>query len=197
MLKTAMMLCVSRQPVNLLRGALRLRFQASRKLHYNRAATPASEVMSSKVMQRKKAQHARRRKPSGAPPAATGLPDLAWYRDAAEPRKRAAHIKKLCTQIAREFQPEKIILFGSQAYGRPQAESDIDLLVVMPYEGSPFRQAGIILSHVIPQLGVLPIDLLVRTAEQVSERLAIGDRFMREILERGKVMYEASNRRNG
>jgi uncharacterized protein len=125
---------------------------------------------------------------------ATGLPNLAWYRDAAQPRKRAAHIKKLCAQIAREFQPEKIILFGSQAYGQPKVESDIDLLVVMPYEGSPFRQAGIILNRVIPRIGVLPIDLLVRTAEQVSERLAIGDRFMHEILERGKIMYEATDR---
>lgn len=123
-----------------------------------------------------------------------GLPDLAWYRDAANRRKRTAHIKNLCGQIAREFNPEKIILFGSQAYGQPTVESDIDLLIVMPYEGSPFRQAGEILKRVIPQVGVLPIDLLVRTAEQVSQRLAIGDQFMREILERGKVMYEPTDR---
>lgn len=123
----------------------------------------------------------------------TTLPDLSWYQDAANPRKRAAHIKKLCAQIAREFHPEKIILFGSQAYGTPTLESDVDLLVVMPFEESPFRQAGIILSRVIPKLGVLPLDLLVRTPEQVKERLAIGDHFMREILERGKVMYEAKH----
>ena len=128
------------------------------------------------------------------PAAPTGLPDLAWYRDATDRRKRNAHIKKLCEQIAREFDPEKIILFGSQAYGKPTVESDIDLLVVMPYEGSPFRQAGIILNRVIPRIGVLPIDLLVRTPEQINERLAIGDRFMSEILERGKVMYEATDR---
>lgn len=123
-----------------------------------------------------------------------GLPDLPWYRDAANRRKRNAHIKNLCAQIAQEFQPEKIILFGSQAYGQPTVESDVDLLVVMPYEGSPFRQAGEILKRVIPRVGVLPLDLLVRTAEQVSQRLAIGDQFMREILERGKVMYELTDR---
>lgn len=128
-----------------------------------------------------------------APPA--GLPDLPWYRDAANRRKRNAHIKRLCAQIAQEFQPEKIILFGSQAYGQPTVESDVDLLVVMPYEGSPFRQAGKILKRVIPRVGVLPIDLLVRTAEQVNQRLAIGDQFMREILERGKVMYEPTDQR--
>jgi len=135
----------------------------------------------------------RKNKNGKRPSLPTGLPDLAWYRDAASRRKRNAHIKNLCQQIAREFNPEKIILFGSQAYGKPTAESDIDLLVVMPYEGSPFRQAGEILKRVIPQVGVLPIDLLVRTPKQINERLAIGDRFVSEILERGKVMYEATD----
>jgi predicted nucleotidyltransferase len=124
-----------------------------------------------------------------APP--TGLPDLAWYRDSASRRKRNAHIKNLCQQIAREFNPEKIILFGSQAYGKPTAESDIDLLVVMPYEGSPFRQAG----EILKRLQVwMPVDLIIRSAEEIEQRLRIGDRFMREILECGKVMYEATDR---
>ncbi len=124
-------------------------------------------------------------------PLPTGLPDLAWYRDAASRRKRNAHIKNLCQQIAREFNPEKIILFGSQAYGKPTAESDIDLLVVMPYEGSPFRQAG----EILKRLQVwMPVDLIVRSAEEVERRLKIGDQFMREILERGKVMYEPTDR---
>ncbi len=120
----------------------------------------------------------------------TGLPDLAWYRDAANRRKRNVHIKKLCEQIAREFKPEKIILFGSQAYGKPTVESDIDLLVVMPYEGSPFRQAGEILKRL--QIW-MPVDLIVRSAEEIEQRLRIGDRFMREILDRGKVMYDPTD----
>src|SRR5262245_43970790 len=120
----------------------------------------------------------------------TGFPDLAWYRDASDRRKRNAHIKKLCEQIASEFNPEKIILFGSQAYGKPTAESDIDLLVVMSYEGSPFRQAG----EILKRLQVwMPVDLIVRSAEEIEQRLKIGDRFMREILERGKVMYEPTD----
>ncbi|HEX5085819.1 MAG TPA: nucleotidyltransferase domain-containing protein [Blastocatellia bacterium] len=137
---------------------------------------------------------ARKSKTERKPSPPTGFPDLAWYRDASDRRKRNAHIKKLCGQIAREFKPEKIILFGSQAYGKPTAESDIDLLVVMPYKGSPFRQAGEILKRVIPRVGVLPIDLIVRTPKQVEERLAIGDQFINEILGRGKVMYEAADR---
>ena len=106
-------------------------------------------------------------------------------------RQRRGQIARLCELIAREFQPEKIILFGSWAYGTPDTDSDIDLLVVMPFEGSPFRQAGTILNRVIQAVGVLPLDLLVRTAEQLEERLAIGDGFVRDILARGKVLYEA------
>lgn len=99
-------------------------------------------------------------------------------------------IKRLADQIAREFHPDKIILFGSHAYGRPSPDSDVDLLVIMRFRGRPVRQAITILN----KLNVLtPIDLLVRTPEQVQERLALGDQFMREILERGKVMYEAHN----
>jgi predicted nucleotidyltransferase len=108
-------------------------------------------------------------------------------------RQRRRQIVRLCAVIAREFQPEKIILFGSWAYGTPDTDSDIDLLVVMPFEGSPFRQAGTILNRVIQAVGVLPLDLLVRTAEQLDERLTIGDGFVRDILERGKVLYEADH----
>jgi len=107
--------------------------------------------------------------------------------------QRRQQIKLLCDTIVREFHPEKIVLFGSYAYGQPRPDSDVDLLIVMPFEGSPFRQAGVILSHVVRTVGVLPMDLLVRTAEQVRERLQVGDRFMREIIERGKVMYEADH----
>ena len=105
--------------------------------------------------------------------------------------QRRKEIRLLRDAIVREFHPEKIVLFGSYAYGRPQADSDVDLLVVMPFEGSPFRQASIILGHIVHSVGVLPMDLLVRTPKQVRERLKMGDGFMRQIIERGKVLYEA------
>lgn len=95
--------------------------------------------------------------------------------------------------IALKFHPEKIVLFGSHAHGNPRPESDVDLLVVMPFEGSPFRQAAVILDHVVRAVGVLPLDLLVRTAEQVQERIQMGDTFMRDVIERGRVMYEADH----
>jgi hypothetical protein len=63
----------------------------------------------------------------------------------------------------------------------------------MPFDGSPFRQAALILGHVVRTVGVLPMDLIVRTSQQVRERLQIGDSFMREISENGKVIYEADH----
>lgn len=100
-------------------------------------------------------------------------------------------IKKLCDEIAREFQPQKVILFGSHAYGKPEWDSDVDLLVIMPFKGTPHTQAVKIRSRVeVP----MALDLLVRTPQQISRRLAMGDSFIREILERGKVIYEADHK---
>jgi uncharacterized protein len=106
--------------------------------------------------------------------------------------QRWQQIRCLCDAIAQEFRPEMIVLFGSYAYGEPRLDSDVDLLVVMPFEGSPFRQAAMILNHVVHTVGVLPMDLLVRTAEQVQERLHMGDSFIRDIIEHGKMMYSSA-----
>lgn len=108
-------------------------------------------------------------------------------------KANAKHIELLCREIASKFHPDKIILFGSRAYGKARPESDIDLLVVMPFEGSPFRQAAVVLDHIVRTVGVIPLDLLVRTPQQVQERIQMGDSFMREILEHGQILYEADH----
>jgi predicted nucleotidyltransferase len=105
-------------------------------------------------------------------------------------RETLTQIKQISEQIAREFKPEKIILFGSYAYGIPREGSDIDLLVIMPYEGRHTEQR----IKIHESLNTLaPIELLVRTPEEVRKRIEMGDSFMREIIERGKVLYEASH----
>ncbi|MGH9847530.1 MAG: nucleotidyltransferase domain-containing protein [Blastocatellia bacterium] len=65
-----------------------------------------------------------------------------WRESFETPAKRQAYIEDVCRRIAEEFKPEKIILFGSHAYGEPTPESDLDLLVVMRYEGDYFLQAS-------------------------------------------------------
>ena len=59
-------------------------------------------------------------------------------------------IADLSDRIAREFQPDKIILFGSYAHGQPRPDSDVDLLVVLPFEGRGFRKSLEILNRVSP-----------------------------------------------
>ena len=111
-----------------------------------------------------------------------------WKQSFETPAKRQAYIRHLCHRIAEEFKPEKIILFGSHAYGKPTPESDVDLMVVMTFEGSHFQQATKISRYLrLP----IPMDLLVHTPEYLQYRLEIGDRFIQEIIDKGKVMYEA------
>lgn len=113
-----------------------------------------------------------------------------WEESFRSPNRRKLFIQQLCQRIADRFSPEKIILFGSHAYGQPTVESDVDLLVVMEYEGSPLQQA----IKISRELGlVTPLDLIVRTPAQLQERLRLEDPFMREIVQRGKVLYEADH----
>jgi predicted nucleotidyltransferase len=100
-------------------------------------------------------------------------------------------IRDLTSQIAREFSPDRIILFGSHAYGQPGNDSDVDILVVLPFEGKPVRKAIEIRNKVNAGL---PLDLIVRTPEQLAERVAQNDWFIREILERGRTLYEANHK---
>lgn len=100
-------------------------------------------------------------------------------------------IKDLAWQIARAFNPDRIILFGSHAYGHPSVDSDVDILVVLPFKGKPVRKAIEIRNRVN---AALPLDLIVRTPEQLAERLAQNDWFMREIVERGCTLYESNSR---
>ena len=97
-------------------------------------------------------------------------------------------IRRVCMQIARLFNPQRIVLFGSYAYGRPTTDSDVDLLVVMPFEGKGFRKASEIRSRIDADF---PLDLVVRTPKEVKRRLADGDFFLREVTERGKLLYAA------
>lgn len=97
-------------------------------------------------------------------------------------------IMETVERIAREFAPQRVILFGSYAYGTPTDDSDVDLLVIMPFEGQHVDKAVEILERVDPRF---PIDLLVRTPEQVRQRLEWNDFFLREVMERGRVLYAA------
>jgi predicted nucleotidyltransferase len=99
-------------------------------------------------------------------------------------------IESLSENIAREFHPSSIILFGSYAYGEPADDSDVDLLVILPFKGKPVHKALEIIRKVKPSI---PVDLLVRTPEQVEERIANNDWFLREIVLKGRKLYESNH----
>lgn len=99
-------------------------------------------------------------------------------------------ISAFVQQVVEQFNPHRIILFGSYAYGEPTVDSDVDMLVIMPFEGKGARKATEILQTLDP---AFPIDLLVRTPEQIKSRLDLGDYFIREITRKGKVLYEAAD----
>ncbi len=101
---------------------------------------------------------------------------------------RLIDIQELSEKIQREFKPDKIVLFGSHAWGTPRDDSDVDLLVILPYQGKAWRIASSIKERVQPGF---PLDILVRNPEQMKARLAINDTFLTDIMTRGKVVYEA------
>lgn len=107
-------------------------------------------------------------------------------------KKYAREIQSLCRQIVDNFNPQKIILFGSHAYGKPNTDSDVDLLVVMDFDVRNVEQAVKIRQKISSKM---PLDLLVRTPNQIEERLNLGDFFIEEITGRGKILYEADNSR--
>ena len=99
-------------------------------------------------------------------------------------------IREFSQRIGREFGAERVVLFGSYARGTVTEDSDVDLLVICAFEGKSVDQSVKIRMKLRPQF---PMDLLVRTPEKVRQRIEMGDDFMREILEEGKVLYEADN----
>jgi predicted nucleotidyltransferase len=109
-----------------------------------------------------------------------------WYRGADVPR---AEIRRFARQVAERFQPEKIILFGSHAYGTPHADSDVDILVIMPARNQ-IDQACRIDDAFDPPFA---LDLIVRTPKNLAWRLAEGDSFLHEIMTKGKVLYEKAD----
>jgi predicted nucleotidyltransferase len=97
-------------------------------------------------------------------------------------------IRLLADQIADQFHPHKIILFGSYAYGQPHPESDIDLLVIMETKLRESQQAMQIRQFLNPLFG---LDIIVYPPAKVEQRLAWGDSFLSEVIKQGFILYES------
>jgi predicted nucleotidyltransferase len=106
-----------------------------------------------------------------------------WYRGADIPR---SVIRRFARDVTERFRPQKIVLFGSYAYGTPHADSDVDILVVRPTRNE-LDQAFKIHSTLLPPF---PLDIIVRTPADLNARLREGDSFLREITTKGRTLYE-------
>lgn len=96
-------------------------------------------------------------------------------------------ILDLAKRIERQFSPERVVLFGSYAYGTPGPHSDVDLLVVMPFEGKPSRLAMDMWRQTRP---AFPVDLVIRRPDDLARQYAEWDPLVREALDNGKTLYE-------
>ena len=99
-----------------------------------------------------------------------------------------ATIQALADIIAEKYKPQQIILFGSHAYGHPQPWSDVDLLVVLESDKHPVEVSQEILQALPPIL--VSIEIVVRSPHALQRRIELEDPFIKEITERGKVLYE-------
>ena len=106
-----------------------------------------------------------------------------WYRGADIPMRL---IRRFARQVAEHFHPDKIILFGSYAYGAPHADSDVDILVIMPARNQIDQAVKIELVCDPP----FPLDIIVRTPHNMKWQLAERQSFLTEITTKGKVLYE-------
>ena len=101
-----------------------------------------------------------------------------------------AAIHSVVDQIVAQHKPQKIILFGSYAYGSPSPESDVDLLVIMETRSSEAEQAAVICRSINYRFG---LDLIVCTPDHLNQRIEWGDSFLKEITRRGMIVYESSH----
>ncbi len=98
-------------------------------------------------------------------------------------------IQEVVDKLQKEYQPEKVILFGSYAYGKPTKDSDIDLLIIKETDSrrvDRFVEVSRLLYDRDRRISISP---LVYTPEELEERLSIGDDFVEEVLTRGEVLY--------
>jgi len=99
-------------------------------------------------------------------------------------------IQDFGVRIGHTFHPDKVVLFGSFTNEQATEDSDVDLLVIMDFEGKSWQQATEIRKTLQPDF---PLDLLVRTPSQIQQRLNMGDCFIEDITQKGTVLYEAAD----
>ena len=96
-------------------------------------------------------------------------------------------LAEITRRIVAALNPRKIILFGSYAYGHPDSDSDVDLLVILGTDQKPAERQGIVSRLIRPR--PFPVDILVRTPQEMEAAIRNQDPFIQKIVERGRLLY--------
>ncbi len=102
-------------------------------------------------------------------------------------------VQEVIETIRDGYEPGRIVLFGSRIWGTPGDESDLDLLVIKSSakpEIERMQEVYRLVDRYQRRPYRLPLDILVKTLAEIRHPLAIGDHFIRQIMERGRVVYE-------
>lgn len=105
-------------------------------------------------------------------------------------RRVSESLPEVVARIVAQLDPDKIVLFGSYAYGAPTPDSDVDLLVILDTDAPRRERTWMVSRLLIPR--PFPVDILVKTPQEIEQALAGHDFFLQEIMRRGKVLYERS-----
>jgi len=111
-------------------------------------------------------------------------------------RKIKNTIVKIVEKIKKEYRPEKIILFGSYAYGTPNKNSDVDLFILKSTKKNRIDRFVEVKRIIYNPKTKLVFSPLVYTPKEVKGRISLGDDFVREILEKGEVLYVRQKENN-
>jgi predicted nucleotidyltransferase len=99
-------------------------------------------------------------------------------------------LKLIVRRIVEAYAPEKIILYGSYAYGTPHPDSDFDLLILKETTETPRERRFVVRKAIWTLPTTIPVEPLVVTQAELARRLEIGDQFFQEIVSQGKTLYD-------
>lgn len=101
-------------------------------------------------------------------------------------------LKEVVERLKKDYDPLKIILYGSYAYGNPTADSDIDLLILKSTNKRRVDRFVEVKKVIYNPNRKISLSPLVYDPQELEERLKIGDTFIKEILDKGVVLYEGA-----
>ncbi len=97
-------------------------------------------------------------------------------------------LNEIIARLTQEFNPEKIILFGSHVWGRPNADSDVDLLVIVPSASIPPSRRAAQAYRCLQGIKI-PTEIIVSTSQELERYRSVPSSLTRRILEKGRVVY--------